>query len=68
MKELLYLKDDQLKAFIEKLFMAYRESVRRCKSVIKQILIRFGSPQSNSFSFSIQSYHNFRVIKKIKNN
>ena len=26
MKELLYLKDDQLKEFIEKLFMAYRES------------------------------------------
>ena len=26
MKELLYLKDEQLKAFIEKLFMAYRET------------------------------------------
>ena len=26
MRELLYLKDDQIKEFIEKLFMAYRES------------------------------------------
>ena len=26
MRELLYLKDDQIKDFIEKLFMAYRES------------------------------------------
>ena len=26
MKELLYLKDDQLKGFVEKLFMGYRES------------------------------------------
>ena len=31
MKELLYLKDDQLKAFIEKLFMAYRESFADAK-------------------------------------
>jgi DNA-binding MarR family transcriptional regulator len=31
MKELLYLKDEQLKAFIEKLFMAYRESFADAK-------------------------------------
>ena len=31
MKELLYLKDEQLKAFVEKLFMAYRESFADAK-------------------------------------
>ena len=31
MKELLYLKDEQLKAFIEKLFIAYRESFADAK-------------------------------------
>jgi len=31
MKELLYLKDEQLKEFIEKLFMAYRESFADAK-------------------------------------
>ena len=31
MKELLYLKDEQLKAFIEKIFIAYRESFADAK-------------------------------------
>ena len=31
MRELLYLKDDQLKEFIEKLFISYRESFSDAK-------------------------------------
>ena len=38
MKELLYLKDDQLKEFIEKLFIAYRESFSDAKKTLKKKL------------------------------
>ena len=31
MKELLYLKDDQLKEFIEKIFMSYRDTFSDAK-------------------------------------
>jgi DNA-binding MarR family transcriptional regulator len=34
MKELLYLKDDQLKEFIEKIFMSYRESFSDAKKTL----------------------------------
>ena len=34
MSELLYLKDDQLKGFIEKLFMSYRESFADAKKTL----------------------------------
>ena len=34
MRELLYLKDDQIKEFIEKLFVAYRESFSDTKSTL----------------------------------
>ena len=36
MKELLYLKDDQIKDFIEKLFYAYRESFSDTKNILKK--------------------------------
>jgi DNA-binding MarR family transcriptional regulator len=36
MKELLYLKDDQLKEFVEKLFMGYRESFGDAKKVLEK--------------------------------
>ena len=36
MKELLYLKDDQLKDFIEKLFIGYRESFSDAKGVLEK--------------------------------
>ena len=36
MKELLYLKDDQLKEFIEKLFMGYRESFGDAKKTLNK--------------------------------
>ena len=34
MKELLYLKDDQLKEFIEKIFMSYRDTFADVKNVL----------------------------------
>jgi len=39
MKELLYLKDDQLKGFIEKLFMGYRESFADAKKTLDKYSI-----------------------------
>ena len=36
MKELLYLKDDQLKGFIEKLFIGYRESFSDAHKTLKK--------------------------------
>ena len=39
MKELLYLKDDQLKKFIEKLFLSYRESFADAKKVLDKYSI-----------------------------
>ena len=36
MKELLYLKDDQLKGFVEKLFMGYRESFGDAKKILEK--------------------------------
>ena len=39
MRELLYLKDDQLKEFIEKLFMGYRESFSDAKNILKKYSI-----------------------------
>ena len=36
MKELLYLKDDQLKDFFEKLFIGYRESFSDAKGVLEK--------------------------------
>ena len=35
MKELLYLKDDQLKDLIEKLFISYRETFSDSKKVLR---------------------------------
>ena len=39
MKELLYLKDDQLKDFIEKLFISYRESFSDAKKTLEKYWI-----------------------------
>ena len=39
MKELLYLKDEQLKDFIEKLFVSYRETLSDAKKVLNKYSI-----------------------------
>ena len=40
MKELLYLKDDQLKDLIEKLFVSYRETFSDSKKILDRYSIR----------------------------
>ena len=44
MKELLYLKDEQLKDLIEKLFVSYRETFSDSKKVLDKIFYWFSSP------------------------
>ena len=39
MKELLYLKDDQLKEFIEKIFVSYRETFSDAKKILDKYSI-----------------------------
>ena len=39
MKELLYLKDDQLKEFIEKIFMSYRDTFSDAKKILNKYKI-----------------------------
>ena len=39
MKELLYLKDDQLKDLIEKLFVCYRETFSDAKNILERYSI-----------------------------
>ena len=41
MHELLYLKDEQIKEFIEKLFIAYRESFSDAKNTLNKHSIGF---------------------------
>ena len=43
MKELLYLKDDQLKDLIEKLFIGYREIFSDSKNVLNKYSIGYSS-------------------------
>ena len=40
MKQLLYLKDDQLKDLIEKLFIGYRETFSDSKKILNKLIIK----------------------------
>ena len=44
MKELLYLKDDQLKGLIEKLFVSYRETFSDSKKILDKYSIGVATP------------------------
>ena len=46
MKELLYLKDEQLKNLIEKLFVIYRETFSDAKKVLDRYSIGLAHPTS----------------------
>jgi len=52
MKQLLYLKDDQLKDLIEKLFIGYRETFSDSKKILNKLgiinLVNFLSKISNN--------------------
>ena len=51
MKELLYLKDDQLKDLIEKLFLGYRETFSDSKKIL--VLNWHRPSKSNSFVVNV---------------
>jgi len=59
MKELLYLKDEQLKDLIEKLFVSYRETFSDAKKVLDKIFYWFGSSQGYSFVIYVPRYFDF---------
>ena len=69
MKELLYLKDDQLKDLIEKLFIGYRETFSDSKKIFKEIFEvqkkRIYNALLNSSSEEVINFDN--VLKKIIN-
>ena len=44
MKKLLYLKDEDLKQYIEKIFLGYRETVSDAKNVLNLSLIHISEP------------------------
>ena len=43
MKKLLYLKDYELKQYIEKIFIGYRETISDAKKSIEKIFHRYGT-------------------------
>ena len=49
MKDLLYLKDDQIKEFIEKIFFAYRETYSDPKKILKKY--HFGTAHHRAIHF-----------------
>ena len=53
MKELLYLKDDQLKEFIEKIFIVIEKPFLMQKIFLDKYSIGVAHPQSNSFAIYI---------------
>ena len=67
MHELLYLKDDQIKEFIEKLFFAYRESFSDAKKAFNEIFLaqkkRIYKALLGSTPEEVLSFEN--VLKKI---
>ena len=69
MKELLYLKDEQLKDLIEKLFVSYRESFSDSKKIFDEIFNiqkkRIYNALLNSSSEEVINFDN--VLSKIIN-
>ena len=60
MKELLYLKDTQLKELIEKLFTSYRESFADAKKILNKYSIGIAH-HSIAPPFNVQRHHYFRT-------
>ncbi len=66
MKELLYLKDEQLKEFIEKLFVSYRETFNDSKKILKKYAIGLAHHKVILLLSIVPRYFNFRLIKTLK--
>ena len=55
MKQLLYLKDDQLKELIEKLFISYRETFSDSKKILNKYKIGLAKPILYLFRIFLES-------------
>ena len=68
MKELLYLKDEQLKDLIEKLFISYRETFSDAKKVLDKHSIGLAHHKVIHLLSMYEGISISELIKKIKSN
>ena len=66
MKELLYLKDDQLKSLIEKLFVSYRETFSDAKKVLNKYSIGLAHQKVIHLLSIYQGISISELLKKLK--
>ena len=66
MKKLLYLKDDDLKQYIEKIFLGYRETVSDARNVLNKYSIGVAHNKVIHLISLYEGYHNIRTFKKIE--
>ena len=61
MKELLYLKDDQLKDLIEKLFVSYRETFSDSKKVLNKYTLGLAHQKVLLLKTRLLVYYNLLI-------
>ena len=66
MKELLYLKDDQLKGLIEKLFVSYRETFSDSKKILDKYSIGVAHHKVIHLISSYEGISISDLLKKLK--
>ena len=66
MKELLYLKDEQLKDLIEKLFLGYRETFSDSKKILDKYSIGLAHNKVIHLLSMYEGISNSQLIKKLK--
>ena len=66
MKELLYLKDDQLKGLIEKLFVSYRETFSDSKKILEKYSIGVAHHKVIHLISSYEGISISDLLKKLK--
>ena len=66
MKELLYLKDDQLKSLIEKLFVSYRETFSDSKKILEKYSIGLAHQKAIHLISMYEGISISELMKKLK--
>ena len=66
MKQLLYLKDEQLKEFIEQLFVGYRETFSDCKKILNNYGIGVGHQKVLHLISHYEGITISQLLKKLK--
>ena len=66
MNELLYLKDEQIKEFIEKLFIAYRESISDTKKTLNKHSLGFAHHKTFHLISMYRGITISELLKKLK--